>query len=300
MRPMLSLLLVLLLPFAAGCPAPDEADPGDDDDATEEEEHDEEHEHGTGDLEGHVHALLTWSATDEIVLGTHTGMFRTAEGEDELVAVYEGPDFMGLVHDPFDADRYWASGHWGAEGLGNWGFAESTDGGATWENISLTGSVDFHQMATSPDQEGLVVGRFGGQFHVSEDSGRTWTQHGSPTDVYDIEVDEASGPELLVATGSALLRYDVDGGTSDTLLTDSVTCIDRVQSGYGYGTDDGRIFLCSSSLADCEEWDGPDSEVVLHLLGGADAASLYVLTSASEVHHTDDGGVTWERIAHVE
>lgn len=292
-------ITLALISLTLACTVPEEAPPASDDDATEEE-HDEEHEHGTGELEGHVHALLPWGDTDEIVLGTHTGMFRTESGADELVAVFEGPDFMGLVHDPFDADRYWASGHWGAEGLGNWGFAESTDGGATWENISLTGSVDFHQMATSPDQDGLVVGRFGGQFHVSEDSGRTWTQHASPADVFDIEVEDSAGPSLLVATGAALTRYGVDSGATESLVDDDVTCVDRAHGGYGYGTDDGRIFVCADDLTGCEEWPGADSATVLHLLDGADVDSLYVLTSSSEVHHTDDRGVSWELIAHVE
>ena len=286
-------LAFLTLP---ACAPPAEV-PADDDDAGEE---DDDHEHGTGEVEGHVHALLQWGDTEEIVLGTHTGMFRTQEGESELVPVFEGPDFMGLVQDPFDGDRYWSSGHWGANGMGNWGFAESTDRGASWTEISLTNQADFHQMAAAHDQEDAVVGRWSGRLHFSDDAGRSWTDYASPDNVADIEVADSSTPEFYWCGATGIHRLDALSGDDESVVTGDVSGFDRVGAGWAYGTSAGDVFVCDADLGVCDPWDGPDTGAVLHLLAGATPEALYVLTAGSMVHHTDDGGTTWELIATVE
>ncbi len=287
-------LLALFFLTSVGCPAPEDPvddDTSDDDDATEEE-----HEHGTGELDTHLHAIHAWGDTEELALGTHEGFFRTEAGSDELVAVFEGPDFMGLVHDPFNADRYWGSGHWGAEGLNNWGFAESTDAGATWTEISLTGQADFHAMGVSADQEGLVVGGMPGTLWVSDDAGRTWEQNSSPPLVNDMEVEDPVGPVMLVATGSSLDRYELPAGTATTVLNDMATAIDRGGDEWLVGLSDGNLLRCDLGFGDCAPWDGPGAGAVLHLLADEEPEHMTVLTATAQVHHTEDSGATWELV----
>ena len=285
----LGFILGFLLLVPLGCPS--DAPPGDDDDAG----HDDEHEHGTGEIDTHMHAVLEWGDTGELALGTHSGMYRTEAGSDDLVAVFEGPDFMGLVHDPFNADRYWGSGHWSANGMGNWGFAESTDRGETWTEISLTGQADFHAMAASADQEGFVVGSWNGSFWISDDAGRTWDEQPAPSGINDIEVEDPSGPVLLIASGSSVQRYDVASGQSDSVLSDAATGIDWGTDGWLVGLASGDVLVCDATF-DCTGWDGPEAGAVLHLLGDADPMHMTVLTSDAEVHHTEDGGATWELV----
>lgn len=290
--PKRSLLLFVLTALVACGPAGP-----DDDDATEEEHDDHDHDHGTGDTDVHIHAVHHWGE-HEIVLGTHDGLYRTSEGEDELVEIFGGPDFMGFVQSPHDADTYWASGHWGSAGMGNWGFAESTDGGDSWDEITLTGTVDFHQMAVSPDLQGGVLGRFSGSFYWSTDAGRTWETWTSPADVADMEIVDPDGPDVLVATPSGILLAEGETAATSSLLAGSFRAVDRWQDGYAVGTDGGDVLLCDASFADCDEIDGPSSDAVMHVLASDDHADeFYVLTVASEVFHTDDGGAAWELIA---
>lgn len=283
-RCLLSLLPALVL---LGCPS--EPAVGDDDD----EHEDDGHEHGTGEIDTHMHALLAWGDTEELALGTHEGMYRTEAGSDELVAIFEGPDFMGLVHDPFDTDRYWGSGHWSANGMGNWGFAESTDRGETWSEISLTGTADFHAMAVTPDQEGFVVGSWGGSFWVSDDAGRSWDEQSAPAGVADIEVENVQGPVLLVATGSSVERYDVGAGQSSSALSESASAIDRAPDGWLVGLAYGDVMKCDATFDTCTTWDGPDASAIVHLLGDDNPDHMWVLTAGAEVHHTEDAGATW-------
>jgi len=286
----LTLALGLLLLAPLGCPsAPPPAD--DDDDAHD----DEDHEHGTGEIDTHMHAVLQWGDTGQLALGTHAGMYRTEAGSDELVPVFEGPDFMGLVQDAFDPDRYWGSGHWSASGMGNWGFAESTDRGETWTEISMTGQADFHAMAVSADQADFVVGVWNGSFWISGDAGRTWDEQPAPSGISDIEVEEPSGPTLLVASGSSVQRYDVASGQSESVLSEPAAGIDRGAGGWLVGLSGGDVLVCDAAF-DCASWDGPGAGAVLHLLGDDDPAHMTVLTAQAEVHHTEDSGATWQLV----
>ncbi len=285
-------LLLLLFPLV-GCPS---TDPVDDDDTTEEEIEDDEHEHGTGELDTHLHAIHAWGDTEELALGTHEGMFRTEAGSAELVPVFEGPDFMGLVHDPFNSDRYWGSGHWSSNGLNNWGFAESIDRGVTWTEISLTGQADFHTMAVSAEQEDFVIGGWAGSFWISEDAGRTWDEQSAPASVSDIEVEDPAGPVLLVATGAALQRYTLPDGTSEDILAEAATAIDRAEDGWLVGLSDGDLLVCDPAFVACEPWDGPGAGAIVHLLADEDPAHMTVLTATAQVHHTEDSGATWELV----
>ena len=79
----LGFILGFLLLVPLGCPS--DAPPGDDDDAG----HDDEHEHGTGEIDTHMHAVLEWGDTGELALGTHSGMYRTEAGSDDLVAAHD-------------------------------------------------------------------------------------------------------------------------------------------------------------------------------------------------------------------
>jgi len=286
------LLLLLLLPVAlVACPTP--VDPVDDDD--DDDGHD--HDHGTGDSDTHIHGVHHWGSTEEIVVGTHTGLMRTEAGSDELVDLFPGPDFMGFVQSGFAEDTYWSSGHWGAAGMGLWGFAESTDGGVTWDEISLTGAVDFHQMAVSYDTEGGVAGRFADEIYLSTDSGRTWDTYTSPSGVVDMEILDLAEPSLLLATSGGILQADGAGLAVSTVLAGNTLSVDRWGAGWAVGMANGDVQLCDATFADCEEIDGPNSDGAFQSLDVAGFPDeIYVLTAASAVFHTDDRGGSWELI----
>lgn len=156
----------------------------------------------------HVHGLGVDPADGQLYAGTHYGLIRVPE---EGVPVRVGDvvqDFMGFT--VLGPGHYLASGHpgEGQEGPANLGLIESTDGGRTWQSVSLPGEADFHALEA---RHGLVYGYHGGQIMVSEDQ-RIWDRRAGLA-LADFAVS-AADPDVLLATTEEGLVRSVDGGGS--------------------------------------------------------------------------------------
>jgi hypothetical protein len=181
----------------------------------------------------HVHGLGVNPADGSIFVATHNGTFRLAGNDEPAARVGDSfQDTMGFT--VVGPDHFLGSGHPDVagtrEGLpGLLGLIESTDGGATWEPVSLLGEVDFHGLAYAHDQ---VYGwdSTSGRFMVSADQ-TTWDER-STLDLFGFAVDPddanhviGAGPEGLVETtdggrswgrtdgpGLVVLSWDADAG----------------------------------------------------------------------------------------
>lgn len=158
----------------------------------------------------HVHGVGIDPADGALYVASHDGLFRS--GPDGLVpAGAAGRDLMGFtVAGP---GRLLSSGH---PGPGDTlpepiGLAQSTDGGATWTPLSLTGEVDFHALEVAGD---TVYGydAINGLLRVSADGGRNWDDRAA-VEALDIAVEPGAGQRVLatVQGGTAL---SLDGGRS--------------------------------------------------------------------------------------
>jgi hypothetical protein len=159
------------------------------------------------DLE-HVHGLGVDPADGTLYAGTHHGLVRLPEeGEPTLVAD-RVQDFMGFtVAGP---QHFLASGHPGPgqDGPSALGLIESTDGGETWEAVSLAGEADFHALDYRHDRV-YGVNAMTGEFLVSDDK-RTWEARTSlPMADFAVSPDD---PEVVVATTQQGLARSDDGG----------------------------------------------------------------------------------------
>lgn len=169
-----------------------------------------------GQRVAHVHGLGINPADGDLYAATHFGLFRiAANGNSERVgdAVQDtmgftvvGPNhFLGSGHpDPKDTrlrkpDRPPLLG-----------LIESTDGGRSWDPVSLLGEADFHSLVAA---HGNVYGydSTGGRFMVSAD-GRQWETR-SQARIGDFAVDPGDA-EHLVATTQRGVAESRDGGRS--------------------------------------------------------------------------------------
>lgn len=167
---------------------------------------------GTGPGVAHVHGLGIDPADDALVIATHYGSFRLPAEGTGLERIGDSfQDTMGFtIAGPRD---YLGSGHPDVQGLqagqpSSLGLIESTDGGETWTNLSLSGEVDFHALAFAHDQ---VYGwdSSSGEFMVSTDR-QTWETR-STLDLFGFAVDP-DDPDHLIATGPSGLIQSSDGG----------------------------------------------------------------------------------------
>ena len=167
-----------------------------------------------GEGVAHVHGLGINPANGDLYAASHFGLFRlSADGKAERVGKLV-QDTMGFT--VVGADHFLASGHPdlndkrlrkpGRPPL--LGLIESTDGGRTWEPLSLLGEADFHSLVAA---HGNVYGydSTGGRFMVSPD-GEQWETR-SRLAIGGFAVDPADADRLVAMTERGLAESG-DGG----------------------------------------------------------------------------------------
>lgn len=154
----------------------------------------------------HIHNLALRG--DTLLMGSHHGLWEQQPGQVPT-QVSKTFDVMGFAA---DGETYLASGHPG-EGMdapADLGLLKSTDGGRTFENVSLSGEVDFHRLVASGSTI-LGVDSGDGTLRRSTDAGRTWRSLG--TGPFDIAIDPAD-PDRVLGTTEQGPVVSTDGGSS--------------------------------------------------------------------------------------
>lgn len=158
----------------------------------------------------HVHNVAT--SGEEILLASHHGLHVWEGGG----WVLRGDDFDVMALTEHDGVLY-ASGHPGASQKlpDPLGLLVSSDAGATWQEQSLLGEVDFHLLSVSDAAIFGVAANYGAVIR-SLDGGQTWTPVEVPS-ITDLSVNPRSGGEILIASeGNLLLSRDY-GATFQTV-----------------------------------------------------------------------------------
>ena len=234
----------------------------------------------------HVHGLGVDPADGTLYAGTHNGLIRFPEGGEPSLVADRVQDFMGFtVAGP---QHFLASGHPGPgqEGPSSLGLIESTDGGETWERLSLAGEADFHALEY---RHGRVYGvnAMTGEFLVSDDK-ETWeTRSTLPMADFAVSPDD---PDLVVATTEQGLARSDDGGRSFAPVADAplMQLVSWADDGSLVGVaPDGTVH---ASAGDGRPWeergrlDGPPEA-----LFAATGAEIYAAADGAIVRSADGG-----------
>lgn len=159
----------------------------------------------------HVHSLTLRG--DELLIGTHEGLWSQQPGKPPTRLSAEEFDVMGLA---LAADgTLYASGHPGPgqDAPADLGLQTSTDRGRTWQPVSLAGEVDFHRLRVI-DQTVQGESAHDGRLLRSTDAGATWSDLGTPP-LFDIALDPADSDHLIGTTQDGPVR-STDGGRTLT------------------------------------------------------------------------------------
>ena len=150
---------------------------------------------GSGRFE-HVHALAVDGEGRTLLLGAHTGLFRSEDGGKSwqaiaLAANHAHLDVMAIAPDPKDPLTIYVGTH-------EAGVFKTTDGGTTWTeaNAGLAG-MDVHGLAVDPSVTGKLhaaVREKAEGIYRTTDGGAKWTR-----------VDDGPGGEVKVLTSVNIL-----------------------------------------------------------------------------------------------
>jgi photosystem II stability/assembly factor-like uncharacterized protein len=143
---------------------------------------------GAGQFE-HVHALAIDGEGRRLLLGAHTGLFRSEDGGRSwrpvpLSGTHAHLDVMAIAPDPRDPLTIYVGTH-------EAGVLKTTDGGTAWTPVNggLAG-LDVHGLAIDPSASGKLhaaVREKGEGLYRTTDGGAKW-----------IRVDDGTGGEVKV------------------------------------------------------------------------------------------------------
>ena len=239
----------------------------------------------------HIHGVGVDPADGAVIVATHSGMFRAAEGERRAKRLGDRrQDTMGFT--VVGPNRFLGSGH---PDLRDdlpplLGLIRSDDSGRTWKPVSLLGEADFHVLRASGSR---IYGADSqsGRLMTSSDGGRSWQRRTPPGPLVDLAIDPRD-PDRIVASAEDGLYASRDAGRGWRSVgarrvgllawTDELVLVDA--AGKAHASDDaGRTWTRRGSI------------------GGRPAAlsathdgHLLVATHGNAVKLSRDGGRTWQ------
>ena len=246
---------------------------------------------------GHIHGLGVDPATDELLVATHYGLFDLADESPQQISPTK--DFMGFaVAGP---DHYYASGHpgQGSEKPDPMGLIESTDGGETWQEISLQGDSDFHAMAVS--SEGIIgFDAMDAALRFTPD-GEDWTE--VETQMQPAHLSAAPEGPVVLATTEQGVQRSTDGGLTWELAEEGpvllVTAFIDTDTAVGI-TPEGQVHLSDDAGSTWEETGGTTGQPVAAAGEDSDGEVRLWVATQDGVELSEDGGSTFSRTVRVE
>jgi photosystem II stability/assembly factor-like uncharacterized protein len=172
---------------------------------------------------------------------------------------------------PRDPARLWVAVEAGA-------LVSTTDGGHTWQDRVPGGPYDTHELAIHRKAPDTLRVAAGDGYFESDDSGLTW-----------------HSPSVGLEVGY-LRSVAIDPERPDVLV---VSASSGPHSAYVAGRSDGRLYRRVSH----EQWERvrggwpePATTIAPLLCAGAHAGELWAADERG-IHHSDDGGRIWRRVA---
>jgi photosystem II stability/assembly factor-like uncharacterized protein len=245
------------------------------------------------------HSLLVApNAPDQLVLGTHQGLFRSTDGgrtwaQAELV----NQDAMNLAR--ASGKTVWAAGH----GV----LARSSDGGSSWKDVQPRGlppSLDVHGFAVDPDSGRLWAAVAGEGLYRSDDGGASFSLISKEVGAGVMGLEVLPGGRMLAADigGQQALLASEDGGKTWS------TALDRPVMTVAAAPNNPKLLLASILGNDAgivRSADGGQSwNPVLSLPEGAgpiawsesDPSIAYVVSLDRTLFRSTDAGASWQQV----
>ncbi len=243
----------------------------------------------------HVHGLGVDPGDGTLYAATHSGLFRVPENgtaqrianrhQDTMGFTVSGPGtFLGSGHpDPREDDVRPPL----------LGLIESTDGGQSWQRLSLHGKADFHALQAA---HGRVYGydSTSGTFMLSRDK-KEWDRR-SELPLRDFAVSPTDPDVVLATTERGLARSEDGGRTWNTVAgapTFAVLAWPSAASLYGV-TPGGTVARSADGGATWRargDTGGEPEAMTVDVRGGQEV--LYVAAAERGILASRDGGATF-------
>lgn len=257
----------------------------------------------------HGHGLaVDVNDPSKLYIATHHGLLVLLNDKELYRIGKSKDDLMGFSSHSSDPNMFFSSGH--PSMGGNIGFQRSSDGGVTWEKVSLgiDGPVDFHTMTASLVNPSIIYGWYRGNIQRSQDFGKTWeivnrdilavSLAADSQDEQTVYAATPNGRGVLVSRNKGVswtsLTKELEGGQVSVVTVHPgdagiIFAFAEKLGGLGKSTDGGKTWKRIN-----ETFAG---ETVLHIaLSKMNPNIMYALTHENKLFKSTDIGETWKRI----
>ena len=235
----------------------------------------------------HIHSVRAFG--DQVILGTHEGLFRYG---DQKTVQLMGPEIFDIMGLAVFGKKLYASGH---PGPGSKlpepvGLILSTDSGKSWKKLGLQGEVDFHLLESAgADMYGVDSGS--GNLLYSNNAGKKWTSRGKNV-VSDIAVNPAKvGSALALRDGKLISTQNSFTKMRNVNSTPAFTSLDWI-TGSLLATGGKSLYRSTDSgmswkkLSDFPE----DASTVTQ------SAKIIAVVAGNSIYKSTDGGKTFKKM----
>jgi hypothetical protein len=265
--------------------------------------------------QNHIHGIGYDSQNERLFVATHFGLFVLKE--EQLYQIGRSrDDFMGFSLNQRDPDIIYTSGH--PRTGGNLGVMRSEDAGLNFERISqgtAMGPVDFHSMALSFADPGILYGVFKGQLYRSRDAGNSWellrTQGAPLGDGFCwhapcISADTMEEGRLYAGTVEGLAVSDDYGENWRIVENDAGVVVtaevdpqnnERIFAfaenyGVAVSEDGGRTWVSKNHGLQFQA----QELVFAFSFDINDSQKVFLVTNRNQIFMTENGGEHWEKV----
>lgn len=257
----------------------------------------------------HIHGL-GYGTNDQLAIATHEGVLLT-DGNQWSAAEGDPHDLMGFS---VAKSAWYSSGHPapGSDKPNPLGLMKSTDGGKTWDSLSLEGLSDFHFLAAGYESGAIYVihehphPEMDMGLHVTEDEGKTWSRSamqgvGSyltlgahPIEPNIVAVGSDRGLFLSQDYGDTFEKIHSDNLTVTALLFDLHDPDVIWMGGYHESLTFGRYHLKTKEWSEIPlPLHDPDEAIQFIAQNPGDPDQMAVATVDKQILMTDNAGEDW-------
>jgi photosystem II stability/assembly factor-like uncharacterized protein len=235
----------------------------------------------------HIHSVRAFG--DQVILGTHEGLFRYV---DQKTVQLMGPEIFDIMGLAVFGKKLYASGH---PGPGSKlpepvGLLLSTDSGKSWKKLGLQGEVDFHLLESAgADIYGVDSGS--GNLMYSNNAGKKWISRGKNV-VSDIAINPLKGGAALALRDGKLIATQNSFTTMRNVnSTPAFTSLDWI-TGSLLATGGKSLYRSTDSgmswkkLSDFPE----DASTVTQ------SAKIIAVVAGNSIYKSTDGGKTFKKM----
>ena len=175
------------------------------------------------------------------------------------------------------------------------GFLRSNDKGRTWRVVSRYGAADLHKIVLSHDRM-YAFDAVLSAIVISEDDGRTFSEHFTPRGlIIDFEVDPSDPDRLVAANDDELFRSEDGADTWRPIVQGPGIRLAWPSPDTLYRADrDGTVRLSDDAGDTWEDVGRVDGEPYKFKI--VDEKHLYLAMSDGSIMETTDGGRSWEAV----